>query len=512
VSATQEQPIVLNEQQVAAIIAKAKAERMYEGEPTDAEAALKDASTLVWHARRAYENGNRSDVVTELMFIADVDQNPPIAQAPQQGGIVGGDLFPAPAQQQAPQNGGEHAQYSNEQLQQMIDGLAPNSGVPAVKAEIEKLTAELQRRNGASQEVAPPAPQAAAAPPQQAPAPMPVPPVLPEGSVDAQGQPRQLAEAPAQTGAEGFAPPAQAPSPDERRAGLEGQLTGQILLAYGKSFGEVGSIPTDDLERMIAYPGGPVAESRVSPERDALEGLITGPLLKAHGKGRKQIVDMSDEELRWMIEHPDGTRWPGPAVGNAPSAEAPPIVAETPVVPVAAAPPVAPTPVPPAVAQPTVTPAPAPTTVSTVTCEFDGDTMFPEIEKPPVLPFDISRTSDEELRAIHGQFHAVLARANWVISNHQDGIDDLKRALVAREVEVRNALPAKIDGKNVTKDQAASLVEADEDVVRIKDQILQAQKPLRKLEVIADNSRGTYARCSREYAMRHGEETGRSTS
>jgi hypothetical protein len=132
----------------------------------------------------------------------------------------------------------------------------------------------------------------------------------------------------------------------------------------------------------------------------------------------------------------------------------------------------------------------------------------PEVEQPPTLPFDLSKLSDAELRSLHGQFHAVLCRANWVIAHRKDLIDDLEQSLNLRRAQVQNEMPASIDGKRVTKDGAAALIESDGEVQRIKGEIVQAKKPLRKIEVVADNARSTCARASREWSMRYKEETG----
>src|ERR1700756_2237092 len=115
-SATQDQPINLNTSQIAAILNYAVSAGMYDGAlPEDPERRLSDASTLVWHARRARDNGNTSDAVKEIVFLADVDQkaqNVPPASPPQGGLIDPAAAFappspPSPPSPPAPvQNGG----------------------------------------------------------------------------------------------------------------------------------------------------------------------------------------------------------------------------------------------------------------------------------------------------------------------------------------------------------------------------------------------------------------------
>lgn len=199
-----------------------------------------------------------------------------------------------------------------------------------------------------------------------------------------------------------------------------------------------------------------------------------------------------------MVEHPEGPRWPGPAGGPTPSQEAPPPP------PVAAAAQVAQQ-----SAEMPVIQASAPTQTGGPVDALIAQERFPlppEVEAPPVLPFDMSKSSDEELRSIHAQFHAVLTRVNWVIAQHKDEIFGLKRALAAQEAVVRSELPKTADGKRVTNDDKEAMVATDATVVRYHEQLAEQERPLIKLETIAENARSTCARASREYSMRRGEE------
>ena len=78
-----------------------------------------------------------------------------------------------------------------------------------------------------------------------------------------------------------------------------------MLVAYGKTFGDVAQITDEQLRQMIAYPGGETGQPAFVPSedeskspRDLLLEQVLGSTLKAHGKGRKQLVDMTDEELK----------------------------------------------------------------------------------------------------------------------------------------------------------------------------------------------------------------------
>jgi hypothetical protein len=532
VAATQEQldAIPLNEAQADAIIDYAIKGGLYRGTPRP-EYKINEARQLVWHARRVHDVGNNGEVVMRLLemanqidFVASVDQRADNVPAPPPDPAA---AFAPDAQ--APQNGTGDSTYVNctdEQLVQMLQGLEPSAHNPSVKAEIEKIQAIQRGRQQVAAspqaQVAPSAPPMPA-PPQSPPvpsqpsagvvSPVPAPGGLQPGVIGALGQPSPPADA-----AGPVAAPA-SPAPD-RRAGLEAQLTGGILMAYGRTFADVAGISDDDMERMIAFPGGPQptpqeapsALSQVSAEREALEEQITGPALKAHKRGRRDIPDLSDEELRWIIEHPQGPPWPGPASGPVPQ----PTVQEpvfTPTPPTTPMPGVSATPVPPTVAPmglfaPTETQLPS-TVMVREGGELDGEHMFPDVAKPPQVPPDLSQLDDVDLRSLQGKFHAVLARANWVIAKYKDEIHDLERALVLKRAAVRDSLPKTMDGKRVTKDDAAAMVETHPEVVALSDRISQAKKPLIKMEAVAVNARSTCARCSRDWAMRKGEQSWR---
>jgi hypothetical protein len=514
------QQILLNEKQIDAIIDYAKSHNLYDGTPpSDLEPRRTDAATLVYQARRARSNGNSHPDVLEICFIAEVDQNP---QASGGGNMPEGAeeavaATPPPVdpaagfEPAAPAQDGELdlTKATVEQLSQMIEGLLPHQSLPAVAAEIAKVRAEQERR--ASVQEPPPAPTGA--PPPQPPALPPEPPgaaippppaeqLLPEGVTDATGALRQLADAAPssavqapESGVEGGIPEAQPDAQAGRRASLERQLTGEILAAYGKSFSNAALLSDEELVRMLTYPKGPVAaettptippagppeRTSVSPERDALEGQVTGPMLKAWRRGRADIPGLIDDDLRQMIANPNGPS-PLQAVTTTTSSEIQLATQQM---------------VPPAALESIHYPLPSAEQI----IAREHFPIAPEVDLPPVLPFDISKLSDDELRSVHAQFHAVLCRANWVIAEHREQIADRELLLAAREVEVKNE-PR--EGK-ATKDQMAALVAADPKVVEYTMLIAEMRKPLNKLEVIADNARSTCARCSRDFSMRYKE-------
>jgi hypothetical protein len=287
-----------------------------------------------------------------------------------------------------------------------------------------------------------------------------------------------------------------------------------VLETYGKTFQDLEQMPTEHIELMLAAPGvaqQPVSAG-ISAERAKLEEQITGPMLKAWRRGRVDVVNLSDVELGEMISYPAGptTRPQGesfldpsaafsptpPALPQAVALLSPPSLAvpgETKERAAAAGVPIIP---------PSVQVASGSERAMAVIAREKAP-IPPDIDDPPKLPGDISKISDEELRSVHGRFHAVESRLNWVISQHEDEIDDLERLKNVRGAEVRN-LPR--EGKAPTKDQMQALIDVDPQVQAYEQQAHEVRKVVNKLKVLRDNAHLTCQRCSREFSMRYGEE------
>lgn len=302
----------------------------------------------------------------------------------------------------------------------------------------------------------------------------------------------------------------------------------------------------DQIQMIIDNPGGPQVQPTspmpdqqpatvpaVSPEREKLESQVTGPMLKAWKLGRKSIPDMSDEELKLMVENPGGrpvaaldqSQQPEVAAVVPPAAEqvpaplapapAPP-VAESPQPDAGSVPPEQPvaTPLPLAAPAPSSPPVPVARPASDVgqvnaAMEIIAREHFPippDIEDPYILPNDVSKVSDDELRSLHARAHAVEARINWVLSEFDDEIGDLERLLSDRRRVVKLQTPTSEDGKRLTKDQVEARVEADEQVQAFIGQIKDIHKSTGKLKVIRDNAHRDCERLSRQWSMRFKEE------
>jgi hypothetical protein len=330
-----------------------------EGVPPDER--MRDAATLVFQAKRARANGNTSEKVSQCLLLAEVDTQPTsgaqaavVAQPPavEQPQAVQAVVAPAPEV-----NGAADDSLAGSDPGQLAEALKVLQGYPSsptIEAEIQRIQAELIRRQSEAQpapqqpqqvqEVAPPAPPPAAAAPPGPDVPdagglgpaagdQPTLPPVPghegprvlgpvggaegrAGSTPADAVGLSGGQAP-QPGQEGGLPPGQAPAQDGGRADLEAQLTFQMIQAYGLTVESVKTLTDEQLRSVIASPGGPQLTTTqsappasttpaVSSERESLEERVTGPLLKVYKRGRVDIPDIGDNELRLMVENPTG--------------------------------------------------------------------------------------------------------------------------------------------------------------------------------------------------------------
>jgi len=567
-------PVMLSQDQADKILQYAIEHRMYETgaeglSAVDPQTRMNDAATLAFQAKRAFENGNQSDAVKEVLFIAEVDMS-----APQQPAAT--TSAPAAPAAAPPTNGAsQYAGHSVEQLEQALEVFRSSPPNPAIQAEIQQIEAVLAERRGSAQATPapqppqevppapqPPAPAAAsgtsapvsvgqpAAPPAPAAAEPHVPPqpdVLPPipgrpnpGVISPGGQPDTPGTAALAPGAdagtvpgsqapqpvpEGSQSPAQAPAQNGARLDLERQLTFEMMQSYGLTVESIGTLTDDQLRSIIANPDGQsqpapaaAAPPAVSPERESLEAQVTGPMLKAWGRGRRDVPSLSDDDLRTMVENPGGPSNPqGPATATAPAVPTP-----TPPAPQVSSPqPEAAVATPEQPPQPPVTAAPAPS-VPASRPQSDagrvGEAMEiiqrehlpvpPDIEEVYRLPNDVSKVSDDELRSLHARAHAVEARCNWIISEqYEDEIEDLEKLLRDRERQIRHELPDKDpEGKKWTKVAIEELVANDHQIVELHDRLRLVKRDVGKIKVIRDNAHRDCERLSRQWSMRFREE------
>ena len=362
--------VSLNDQQAIAILTEGLNRNLYAnngGVPQDEKVRLKDATDLVNAAQLASNNGNKSDNVETILFIALSDTKPPIAQNPP----VQSPAEIAP-KEDSPIQGFDITQVSDGVLEGLIIGLDKFPNNENVENERKAYIAEKERRGNASQ----PAGQAVAQEPQTEAAqeantnPSGGPGSGSEGQIQiedgAQGEPPTedagafaRAQTP-ETSKEEKVPKAKAVEEDGERAGIEAQLTLPMVKAHGIDLTKILDIPTEQLKFIVDNPEGapekeiqmPVNEQEVeasaianpnintvggisgnvevpvqavskadlglgdveeesspgeiSADRERMEAVLTGPILKSYGRGRKQVPSIGDNELQFMIMNPTG--------------------------------------------------------------------------------------------------------------------------------------------------------------------------------------------------------------
>jgi hypothetical protein len=283
--------------------------------------------------------------------------------------------------------------------------------------------------------------------------------------------------------------------------------------------------------------------SGLSLEREEMESQVAGPMLKAYGIGRQDIPNLGDNELKFMLEHPDGRvteeqleaaraldRGDAAAVEEKKPEAVPPTIAEqkraakeassdeafAPSSAEEAAPePKVSTP------EPTVE-APAPVRIPKRTLREglpenpaaaviakEQFPVPPEIdEEPPRLPFDLSKCSDAEVASYHAQFHACQVRADYVVGLYEGELRDVVKLRRGREVHVANNLPQRDGRVKLTDQQREAMVQADEEVVSLREQEHAIERVLRQLRALAEGYAKDVSTCSRQWSMRKGEALG----
>lgn len=129
----------------------------------------------------------------------------------------------------------------------------------------------------------------------------------------------------------------------------------------------------------------------------------------------------------------------------------------------------------------------------------------PELEgDPPELPRDISSLSDVQLRRFHAEFHACLARTNWLVAIEETDeycADQLMRhykAMVLRDLVSNSPKDAKITAleAEAAQDHRVSkwLRKRNEHHVQVK-----------LLKALRDTYEQSCDRMSRDFTMRQGE-------
>jgi hypothetical protein len=316
----------INDQQAMAILQEALNKGMMQGAiPPDEATRVSYANQLIAQAKLAQENGNTDANVTQILFLANVDQQPsavpaqastPVAAPP---GVPPAAVTPQPQaappllppgappmQTQAPSAGSfDVTTIGDDSLARMIGTLESEQyvGNPDVQNELAQLHAEQTRRQGGTPVAQASQPQAVASPTQAPPTASPSsqasvasPPGAPpsgaiQPGVPGGSQPAQPATAPT-AGPTGFPagpaltadatgnPGAQAAQPsaegdisqageaqeDGERVALESQLTLATLRAHNIDPNQVPSLSLENIQYLVANPAGPIATTTASTE------------------------------------------------------------------------------------------------------------------------------------------------------------------------------------------------------------------------------------------------------
>jgi hypothetical protein len=307
--------IELNEDQVTAILTEGLNRGLYEclngALPEDSNIRSSDAHQLVEIAKNAFNNGNRSDNVQTILFIAQTDQSPlpvkeqKIAEAVANNDTVIYEKPPVESELESTvHNGIDLATLSDGVLEGLITGLDKYPQSEQVEEDRKAYLAEKERRNEkasksqedsqgtAAQEDGEKAGEAA---PEGSPASVEGGnQTSPEGGAEDRdvGQDIEPGEAdPAQgedagafaraqtpeTSPEGKPAKAKAQKEDGSRAELEQQLTLSIVKAYKADISKLDDIPTERIEYMLENPDGPPnnEEEKVAINESEIEAGAT---------------------------------------------------------------------------------------------------------------------------------------------------------------------------------------------------------------------------------------------
>lgn len=297
-------------------------------------------------------------------------------------------------------------------------------------------------------------------------------------------------------------------------------------------------------------------------DRERLEEQVTGPMLKLYGKGRNNVPDLGDHELAFMVAHPDGqgdleefkaAKTRDAVIAGAPAADlqaaqtelaeemaatnAAAQTADAAFAPPAQEQPAAAQPAPEqqkpmALAdladaivatvdevraeqaaeqpQPVAQEAPTPPPVqappaATTNVDFAAFAarehlpLPPEItEDPPLLPFDMSKNTREEIYSLHARFHACEQRVGLLITNEEDALGDIEKLRRGREIQVAADIPMSEDGKKLSESQRAVKVASDPEVQKFLSAEHEIGKRLRKLKMLSTTYHKDCERCSRQ--------------
>lgn len=132
-----------------------------------------------------------------------------------------------------------------------------------------------------------------------------------------------------------------------------------------------------------------------------------------------------------------------------------------------------------------------------------------EIEgEPPTLPRDISVLSDSDLRRLHSEYNACLARSNWLVALGE--ADELAARQIAdfyhaKAVKVAGSVADPVTGKAKTVAALEAEAAGDDDAREWRQLATKHFIDTKLLKALRDTYQSNCDRISREYSMREGE-------
>jgi hypothetical protein len=301
------------------------------------------------------------------------------------------------------------------------------------------------------------------------------------------------------------------------REKLEEQVTGPLLKVFGKGRNNVPELGDHELAWMIAHPDGQGAleDFKAAKARDAeIAGAPAADLQTAQAELAEEmaatnatVAQTADAAFAPPAQEQPAAAQPAPEqqkpmvladladaivatvdeVRAEQAAEQPqPVAQETPAL----------------AAEPTPTPPPPAATTNADFASFAAREHLPlppEItEDPPLMPFDMSKLTREEIYSLHSRFHSCEARVNLLITNEEDVLGDIEKLRRGQEIKVGAELPMSEDGKKLTESQRVVRVASDPEVQQYLSQAHEIEKRLRRLKMLRTNYHADVERCSRQ--------------
>lgn len=277
--------IELNNEQASAILVEGLARGLYENQgkiPDDPTIRLEDATKLVQAAEAASRNGNKSDNVNTILFIAQVDQKPITMLPPNEQkvaeAVANNDTIIVEKRESVStniHNGLDLTTLTDGVIEGLIMGLDKYPNSEQVEIDRKAFTAERERRKNAQAQKGQEDPQA-----------------------EAPGEASQSSSQIAEAGGKSTIP-------------VDGEADGGVLGAAGRTALETstdaGAFARAQTPETSAQ--GKQTKAKSAPEdgeRVELESQLTLPMVKAHGVDVTKIGDLSELQLIYIIKNPNG--------------------------------------------------------------------------------------------------------------------------------------------------------------------------------------------------------------